>query len=142
MNSYPAGVSGATSLLTSSINSMFSSRFQSGVTNLIPTTFYKATVNRKFVKLIVDNKYLPPTTIYFYRTLVSFIEGVSGRKVYLKFNPFIETALDFKDLSRCYVWYSRVTGFQKILGHRIFVNESLKIFHLAFKFRDPTFLSN
>ena len=40
------------------------------------------------------------------------------------------------------MWFGRVNPYQRILGHRIFVHESLRIFHLAIRFRDPTFLSN
>lgn len=110
--------------------------------NLLPHPMFTKTINRRFVKLTVDNKYLPQTNLYFYKNLIHFMEFASGRKVYLKFNPFVETSLDVHDIARCYLWYGRVLGFQKILGHRIFVQESLKIFHVAVKYRDPTFLSN
>jgi len=92
--------------------------------------------------MVVSSKYLPQTTIYFYKTLINFMEYFTGKKIYLKLNPFIENSLSYLDTSRCYLWYSRVLSFQKILGHRIFVHESLKIMYLAIKFRDPTFLIN
>jgi hypothetical protein len=92
--------------------------------------------------MVIANKYLPQTTLYFYKTLVNFIEFLTGRKVFIKLNPFIENSLTYLDLSRCYLWYNRVLSFQKILGHRIFLHESIKIFYIAIKFKDPTFLIN
>ena len=43
------------------------------------------------------------TTSYFYKTLVSFMEFYTGKKVYLKFNAFIENSLTYSDLARCYI---------------------------------------
>lgn len=110
--------------------------------NLLPLTFFKHTIRRKVIKLVVSSKYLPRTTTYFYRSLIQFMEFYTGKKVYLKFNPFIENSLTYADLARCYMWFGRVNPYQRILGHRIFVHESLRIFHLALRFKDPTFLSN
>lgn len=110
--------------------------------NILPVNSFNLTIKRKVLKLIVDNRYLAPTTMYFYHTLVEFMEHFSGRRVFLKFNPFIINSLTFTDLARCFVWAPRVLGYQRILGHRIFVQESLKIFHIAIRYRDPTFLAN
>jgi ribosomal protein S3 len=80
--------------------------------------------------------------MWYYNMLIRFIENCSGKKVYMKFNPFVENSLSFSDLARCDLWYSRITGFQRILGPRIFLKESLKILFVAFKYKDPTFLAN
>jgi hypothetical protein len=109
--------------------------------NLIPPRMFKHVITRKVLKAVVMHRYLPRTSEYFHRTLVHFIEYHTGKRVYLKFNPFIENALLYSDLARCSLWSTRVVGWQKKLGHRIFVNESLRLFHLAIRFRDPTFLS-
>ena len=111
-------------------------------TNLWPLQLFRYNIRRKVVKVVVNTRYLPRTTSYFYKTLVSFMEYYTGKKVYLKFNAFVENALTYSDLARCYMWFNRVLGFQRILGHRIFVHESLRIFHVAIRFRDPTFLAN
>jgi hypothetical protein len=67
---------------------------------------------------------------------------MSGKKVYVKFNPFIENSLTFLDLSRCLMWEQRVIGFRRILGPKIFLNESLRLIYLAIKNKDSTFLTN
>jgi len=111
-------------------------------TNLIPTTILRYTIRRKLLKIINFHKLSSNIIMWYYNILIRFIENCSGRKVFLKFNPFIENALTFSDLARCSLWHIRVTGFQRILGPKIFLHESLKILHIAIRFKDPTFLSN
>jgi hypothetical protein len=60
-------------------------------------------IKRRVIKLIVHSKYLPRTTIYVYRTLINFVEFYTGKRVYLKLNPFIEHSLAYSDLARCYM---------------------------------------
>jgi len=60
----------------------------------------------------------------------------------LKFNPFVENQLTVRDLALCTLWELRVQSFQKVLGPRIFLNESLRITFLAIKLRDARFLMN
>lgn len=110
--------------------------------NLWPSIHLNYTIKRKLFKRIHSIKFVPNVTMWYYDTLVKFIEHYTSRRVYLKFNPFIENSLTYIDLARCSMWEPRVYAFQRILGHRIFVNESLRILHLALRFRDPAFLSN
>ena len=71
--------------------------------NLWPLKTFNYTIRRKVVKMVINTRYLPRTTNYFYKTLISFIEYYTGKKVYLKFNPFIENSLTYSDLARCYM---------------------------------------
>lgn len=125
----------------------FSSNFSTRIkffsnTNIIPLSIFKYTVRRRVVKLFNNSIFVPKTTGFFYKTLVNFIEFFSGKKVFIKFDSTIEHSLTYSDHARCYMWFNRVLGFQRILGHRIFVHESLRIFHIAIRYRDPTFLAN
>lgn len=130
--------------ITTDLNiQFFNSRFSLfSKSNLLPSTMFKFTIKRKLLKVFKFHKFSSNITMWYYNILIRFIENCSGKKVYLKFNPFIENALTFSDLARCNLWASRVTGFQRILGPKIFLNESLQILHLALRFKDPTFLSN
>ena len=110
--------------------------------NLWPSQHLSYTVRRHLLKRIHNVKFVPTVTTWYYDTLVKFIEHYTSRRVYLKFNPFIENSLPYADSVRCQMWEIRVHGFQKILGHRIFVNESLRILSLALRFKDPAFLSH
>jgi hypothetical protein len=111
-------------------------------TNLVPLIFFKSSLKKKVIKTLSNDIYLPRSTIFFYKTIIRFIEHHTGKKVFLKLNPFLEGSLSFSDTCRCSLWYNKINTFQKILGHRIFVHESLRIFMAAIRFRDPTFLSN
>jgi len=110
--------------------------------NLITSTVFKYTIKRKLLKIVNFHKFSSNITMWYYNILIRFMENCSGKKVYLKFNPFIENSLSFNDIARCNIWSTRITGFQRILGPKIFLKESLKILHIAIKFKDPTFLSN
>jgi hypothetical protein len=112
------------------------------LTNLWPTPEFSHTTKRRLIKMVTFYKFLPRTFIWWNDTLIRFMEHHSGRRVYLKLNSFIENSLPYVDLARCNIWFERVIPWQRVLGHRIFVQESLRIFHLAIRFRDPTFLCN
>jgi len=110
--------------------------------NLIPSNIFKYTIKRKLLKIVNFHKFSSNIIMWYYNILIRFIENCSGKKVYLKFNPFIENSLSFNDIARCNMWSIRITSFQRLLGPKIFLKESLKILHIAIKFKDPTFLSN
>lgn len=110
--------------------------------NLWPLTLFKYSIKRKILKLFTYYKFLPNVSLWYNSTLVRFMESCSGRKVYLKFNPFIENSLTYQDLARCRMWECRIDGFQRMLGPKLFLRESLRIFHLAINYKDPTFLLN
>lgn len=71
--------------------------------NIAMVTKFSYTIRHKVVKVVVSSRYLPRTTSYFYHTLVNFIEFYTGKRVYLKFNPFIENALSYSDIARCHL---------------------------------------
>jgi len=110
--------------------------------NLAPLPLFQKVYRRRVLRLLRLKKFLPNTIIWSYLTLVRFIELLTGKYVYLKFNPFVQTSLTFLDLARCQMWEGRVIGFRKVLGPRIFLNESIQIIYLAIKYKDPTFLTN
>lgn len=110
--------------------------------NLAPLPLFQKVYRRRVLRLLRLKRFLPNTIIWSYLTLVRFIELLTGKYVYLKFNPFVQTSLSFLDLARCQMWEGRVGGFKKALGPRIFLNESIQIIYLAIKFKDPTFLTN
>ena len=130
--------------LNEGIDSMAFSTRQSVIakSNIIPSQVFKYTVRRKLLRILSFHKFSLNVTLWYYNTLIRFIEACSGKKAYVKFNPFIENSLAFEDLARCSLWHSRITAFQRLLGPKIFLKESLKILHVAIKFKDPTFFAN
>ena len=74
--------------------------------------------------------------------LIESMENFSGRKIFLRLNSSIEKGLTFEDIAQCRLWESRIYGFRRMLGPRIFVVEALSLVCLAFRLKDPTFLAN
>ena len=112
-------------------------------TNLWPLEYFKYTTKRRVLKRINYTRFIPSTNImWYYNTIVRFMEFYSGKKIYLNFNPFIENQLGYNDLALIALFQPRVMGFQRILGHRIFIRESVVILTMALRYKDPTFLSN
>ena len=99
-------------------------------------------IRRKFLRLIASSSFSADLSFWYYKTLIQFIENCSGKRTNLYFGPFIENALTFEDRARCTLWNNRVTGFQRIMGHRIFVYEALSIVAVSIRLKDPTFLAN
>lgn len=112
------------------------------LSNFVPALAIKFTIYRRILRVVGFSKFIPNVVPYYQYTLIQFLESMTGKRVYLKFNPFIENSLTFLDLSRCVVWEQRVMGFKRILGPKIFLNESLRIIYLSIKTKDSTFLTN
>jgi len=69
--------------------------------NLIPSNIFKYTIKRKLLKIVNFHKFSSNIIMWYYNILIRFMENCSGKKVYLKFNPFIENSLSFTDIARC-----------------------------------------
>ena len=133
--------------LTHSLTSLNDHSFSTRInlfktTNIWPSSFFHFTLKRKVLKIFSFNKFLPNVTMWYYNILIRFMESCTGKKVFLKFNPFIENFLSFTDIARCNMWSIRINSFQKLLGPKVFLNESLRIMHIALRFKDPTFFAN
>jgi len=136
-------LSNLTHSLTSLNDHSFSTRINIfKTTNIWPSSFFHFTLKRKILKIFSFNKFLPNVTMWYYNILIRFMESCTGKKVFLKLNPFIENSLSFTDIARCNMWSIRINSFQKLLGPKIFLNESLRIMHIALRFKDPTFFAN
>jgi hypothetical protein len=112
------------------------------LSNLWVTPKANYSIRRKLLRVVSSNLFSVDLSFWYYKTLTQFIENCSGRKSLLYFGPFIEKALTFEDQARCLLWNNRVTGFQRMMGHRIFVYEALSIVAMSIRLKDPTFLSN
>jgi len=110
--------------------------------NVVTFHTFEYNLRRRVLKAFTYDTFSPNVTMWYYHTIIRFIENCTGKKAFLKFNPFIENSLTFNDLSRCYIWARRVVRFQRVLGPRLFLRESLKIINVAIRYRDPTFLAN
>lgn len=71
-----------------------------------------------------------------------FIQHCSGRKVSVRLDPFLANQLTFTDLAKCSMWLKRISGFQRLLGPKFFLDEVLRAVTIALKAKDATFLSH
>ena len=99
-------------------------------------------LRKRLLRVSSNSLFLPDVTMWYYRTLVRFIENCTGRRVALHFGPFAEGALTFEDRAQVSIWSGRVIGFQRMLGHKIFAQEALMLITVAIRLKDPTFLAN
>ena len=110
--------------------------------NLWTTSISNFTIRKTLFRRMQNLAFKPTLSAWYYKTLTSFMESVSGRHVALNFGPFVESALTFEDRALCATWYRRVVGFQKMLGHKIFAREALLLIAISLRLKDPTFLAN
>ena len=110
--------------------------------NLYPLPHFNFSIQRRLISLFTFRRFSTYTSIWYLNMLVRFVEFCTGRKVYIKLNPFVEKTLLLVDQIQCRIWETRVSGFQRILGPKLFLKESLRILMIALKYKDPTFLIN
>ena len=111
-------------------------------TNIIPNKSFFFILKKKILKVFKYNKFPTITSTWHYHTLIKFFEFCSGKKIYIKFNSFINNNLTFNERTQCLMWAQRVKYFRKVLGPRLFLNESLQIIYISLKLKDPFVLSN
>lgn len=110
--------------------------------NLLPSFSFNYVLKKRIIKIFSYSKFSVSTTLWQYNTLLRFLEFCSGKKVCLKFFNFLGSTLTFNEKAQCLLWSQKVKYFRKVLGPRLFLNESLQIMLLALKLKDPYFLSN
>ena len=110
--------------------------------NLWMSSCSHLTIRKTLLRLSSFTPFHGQVSLWYYKTLILFMENVTGRKVFLNFGAFIEDALTFEDKALCSIWAPRVLGFQRMLGHRIFLKESMVVIATAIRLKDPTFLAN
>lgn len=71
--------------------------------NIVPKEHFSFHIKRKLLKLFKFHKFSQNVVMWYYNMLIRFMEFCSGKKVYIKFNPFLENYLSFSDLARCSV---------------------------------------
>jgi hypothetical protein len=71
--------------------------------NLHPLVSFKKYISRKLLKLFKFHRFSKNVTMWYYNMLIRFLEFCTGKKIYLKLNPFLENYVTFADLARCAV---------------------------------------
>ena len=98
-------------------------------------------VKQEVLNSVNKNPFNINVVVWLDNFLVRFLQNTTGLKTTILFNPFLESFLSFTERAQCSVWVSRIIGFQRLVGSRFFLLESLKVSYLALKIKDPKFLS-
>nr|YP_010049601.1 ribosomal protein S3b [Halteria grandinella]QPL16006.1 ribosomal protein S3b [Halteria grandinella] len=118
------------------INSVF---FQS---NLIPLNNFRYDIKKRILKIFSYSRFPTISSIWHHNVLIRFLEFFTGKKIYFKIFAFLQTSLNLEEKAQCLIWSQKVKYFRKVLGPKLFLNESLQIIYLSLKLKDPFLLSN
>jgi hypothetical protein len=67
---------------------------------------------------------------------------MTGLKVSLMFNPFLHKTLSLTERAQLGLWTQRVKGFQRVIGPKVSLKESLQVTYLSLKLKDPSLFSS
>lgn len=90
--------------LTTNVTKSYRPFRASGVcyNNLVPTPAFTVWVKRRALRVLVElGRFLPNVVMWFYHTLIRFVEISTGKRALLKVNPFVENSLSVRELARC-----------------------------------------
>lgn len=126
-----------------SYNGLMGTKASPLCTNIVPTkNSFLFQFKRHFLQSFNYRKFDAQLAPHYYHYLIKFLEFCSGKKVYLQLNSFIILSLTEDEKTQCFIWSQRIKLFRKILGPRLFLNESLQILWICLKLKDPYLLSN
>lgn len=129
-------------LVTETNDKFYYSKILPFSNNITPSDSFFYIFKKKILKIFSYSKFPSITSIWYYNTLTRFLEFCSGKKVCLRINTFLNNHLTFFEKAQCLLWAQKVKYFRKVLGPRLFLNESLQIIYLSLKLKDPFILTN
>ena len=94
------------------------------------------------LKNLQSTKFQTNFLVWYNFLLIRFLENMSGLKVSLLFNPYLHNSLSFHENAQLNLWTQRVKGFQRLIGPKVSLRESLTVTYLSLKLKDPTLFSN
>jgi hypothetical protein len=110
------------------------------VTNITPNSKFNYCVSRKIQTSFASKKTRLNFIPIYKTTMIRFMEYISGKKILLQFYPFVDQNITVNWLVKYKLWLPRLGFYEKKLGHKFFMEESIHILHLSFFFRDTRLL--
>ena len=108
--------------------------------NLIPHKLFSYTILKKVHTSFVQNKLLINIIPIYHSTLVRFMEHASGCQILIQFYTFVNQSVATTHIINYKLWIPRLTFYERRLGHKFFLEESIHILHLGFVLKDPTLI--
>ena len=109
-------------------------------TNLVPHSSFTFSVSRKIFSFLSIKVLASRVTPWYYNNIIRFIEDLTGRKVLFQFYPFMSQEVSKDNVVRYKKWLPRMSYYERRLGHRFFLEESLHILHLGFSLKDAVLI--
>ena len=117
-------------------------RYNNKNLNVLRTFNLLTQVKKNFFTETVFNTFAKTLNLWHYTLITRFVEVVTGFKLQLLFNPFLDNNLTFKEKTTCVQWNSRLISYKRMLGQKLFLLESLQILYLTLRIQDPKLILN
>ena len=110
--------------------------------NLLPSKSFKKIVTKQAFDFFSSYKFYENIIPWYHNTLIRFFEHVSGLKSLLQIYPFINQNITYDWIIRYRSWMPRMAFYERMLGHKFFLEEALHIIHLSFYYKDSKLFSS
>ena len=111
--------------------------------NIIPNyVYFNHKLNKHIHSARLNYSFRGNVTPWVYNTMVRFMEHFSGKKVCLDIYSFMSQAIDESYVALYKSWLPRFSYYERRLGHRFFLEESLQILHMGFNYQDSKLISS
>ena len=110
--------------------------------NLNPTKNFNYICIKKIYTSLSTNRINLNFIPFYQNTLVKFMEHITGHKTLIQFYPFVQQSITRNYIIKYKLWVPRLSFYEKRLGHKFFLEESIHILHLSFFLKDPKLLLN
>ena len=111
-------------------------------TNLTPHKSFNKQFSKKVLNSFANRLFREDLIPLYQNTLIRFIEFCTGKKAMFQFYPFVNQHVEKDYMVRYKKWLPRMSFYERRLGHRFFLEESLHIMHLSFSLRDPKIIAS
>ena len=104
--------------------------------NINPSKHFHKTLTKQAFDFFSSYKFYQNIVPWYYNTLIRFFEHISGTKALIQIYPFVNQHLTYDWLVRYRSWLPRMSFYERMLGHKFFLEEALHIIHLSFIYKD------
>lgn len=109
--------------------------------NIQAASVFKKSFIKKSFSQYSDNTFHQNLIPWYHNSLIRFIEHISGKKALVQFYPFLNESISLEWRARYLLWLPRFRSYERMLGHKFFLEESLHIIHLSFILKDSKLFS-
>jgi hypothetical protein len=128
--------------IASQYNHVSESRKDIHHSNLTPHHSFSKHFSKKVLNSFANRLFREDVIPFYQNTLIRFIEFCTGKKALFQFYPFVNQHISKDYMVRYKKWLPRMGFYERRLGHRFFLEESLHIMHISFALRDPKIIAS